>query len=62
MNLFANPLNDAQKVWNTVKGSSGKPVNGSGPAKSTSSDGEVAASQGFSFITPNLIGKSVSKP
>lgn len=57
MNLLANPLNDAQKVWNTVKGGSGKSSNSSALAKSASPDGDsTLSSQGFCFVTPNLIG------
>jgi hypothetical protein len=49
MNLFANPLSDAQKVWNNVKG-----IKQERPQAGKQADGD--ASIGFTFITSSLIG------
>lgn len=51
MNLLANPLADAQKVWNNVKGAK-EPRAAIGRA-----DKENEATV-FSFITPSIIGES----
>jgi hypothetical protein len=51
MNLLANPLADAQKVWNNVKGAK-EPRGGSKAAADKENDIAV-----FSFITPSIIGK-----
>ena len=51
MNLLANPLADAQKVWNNVKGAK-EPRAAIGR---TDKENDVAV---FSFITPSIIGES----